>query len=136
MKKLLLISLISVFFLQISCGKNSIVGKYRNVDQSKSDIEFTADGRFSLLSEDKPIMSGMYKTDDSKTPKRIDLTLENITNGGSIGSNDKSSPSIGIYKFEGNKLTIKFANGTNANVTYPNDFTDESGFQILQFTFK
>ena len=127
MKQIFLISLIALTFLLANCGRSSLVGKYKNVDPTKSDIEFTSDGHFNLLFEGKPFMSGTYKTDDSKSPKHIDL----IMNSG----NDKSSPAVGIYKFEGNKLILKFANGTDASVTHPKDFSDEPGFQIMQFTF-
>ena len=135
MKQIFLISLIALTFLLANCGRSGLVGKHKNVDPTKSDIEFTSDGHFSLLSEGKPIMRGTYKTDDSKSPKHIDLILNSSNVNPNAGSNDKSSPAVGIYKFEGNKLIIKFANGTDASVTYPRDFSDEPAFQIMQFTF-
>ena len=126
MKHMFLISLIALTFLLANCGRSGLVGKYKNVDPTKSDIEFTSDGSFSLLSEGKPFMTGTYKTDESKSPKHIDLILSS--------GNDKSSPAVGIYKFEGNKLILKFANGTDAHVSHPKDFSDEPAFQIMQFT--
>ncbi len=80
-------------------------------------------------------MKGTYKTDDSKSPKRIDLILDANSINPNARNDAKSSPAVGIYKFEGNKLTLKFANGTDASVTYPSDFNDEPAFQIMQFTF-
>ena len=51
MKQVFIISLIVLSFLLASCGRNGLVGKFKNVDPTKSDIEFTDDGHFSLLSE-------------------------------------------------------------------------------------
>jgi uncharacterized protein (TIGR03067 family) len=135
MKHTFLISLIVLSFLLANCGRKGLVGKFKNVDPTKSDIEFTSDGHFSLLSEDKPFMKGTYKTDDSKSPKHIDLILDASNINPNARNDAKGSPAVGIYKFEGNKLTIKFANGTDASVIYPSDFSDEPTFQIMQLTF-
>ena len=100
MKQVFLIGLIALSFLLVNCGRTGLVGKYKNIDSTKSDIEFTSDGHFSLSSEGKSFMKGTYKTDDSKSPKRIDMILGAGDSTPNVSNDAKSVPTVGIYKFD------------------------------------
>jgi uncharacterized protein (TIGR03067 family) len=130
MKHSIQICLIILCVFLASCGGTSLVGIYKNADVSKDGfIEFTDDGHFTLFYKgDKP-RRGTYQADIGKTPKTIDMALDITDASGNV----KSVHSAGIFKVEGNKLTVKIANGTDTNALSPGDFKDSPAYFITQY---
>lgn len=96
----------------------------------KTDIEFTKDNHVIFTSEGKSFMSGTFQTDDSQSPKHLVMTMD--AKYKRAGDTSEITPAIGIYKFEGNRLTIKMANGTDAEADYPKDFNEDPAFAVQE----
>jgi uncharacterized protein (TIGR03067 family) len=82
------------------------------------------DGKYSQLAKGKVVESGTYKLDASKNPATIDFTIE-------VGE-DKGKLQLGIYKLEGDTLTMAVSiPGAKAR---PKDFdpSDEVELQVFK----
>jgi uncharacterized protein (TIGR03067 family) len=64
-------------------------------------VNFTKDGKYTVISMGKKIESGTYKLDAKAKPATIDLT---ITEG-----KDKDKTQFGIYKLEGDQVSFAIA---------------------------
>jgi uncharacterized protein (TIGR03067 family) len=104
--------LVSIAFLGVDDAKKddaeSIKGKWVAVslkqggfsvpDEAAKEFRFKFDGKEYTNSAPGQSEEGGYKIDSSKTPKTIDF---DIKTGG-----DKGKKQLGIYKLDGDKLTI------------------------------
>jgi uncharacterized protein (TIGR03067 family) len=77
-------------------------------------------GKYSVSVDGKEVEAGTYKTDDSKKPPYLDLT---ITEG-----KDKGKTQLGIYKLDGDNLTVAFTTGDNKE--RPKDFKGGEGLEV------
>jgi uncharacterized protein (TIGR03067 family) len=64
-------------------------------------VNFTKDGKYTVISMGKKVESGTYKHDPKAKPATIDLT---ITEG-----KDKDKTQFGIYKLDGDQVTFAIA---------------------------
>src|SRR5207249_2954876 len=90
---------------------------------SQIRLVFEPDGKLKVLGSPDPDDQGTYKIDPAQG--HIDLT------------NQKKKPEVvqGIYKLDGDKLTICFPAGPNAGVR-PKEFTAEKGTQQIMFVLE
>jgi uncharacterized protein (TIGR03067 family) len=85
-------------------------------------MEFTKEGTMVLKERDK-VIPGTYKTDAKKTPGELDISI-------SAGGQNLSLP--GIYKIDGDTLTICFAFGGDR----PKKFESPEGSATTLITLK
>src|SRR5262249_24348196 len=102
-----------------------IGGKSRPLPPEGMGFEFAADGSMVVrVGTDKP-QSATYKTDSSKPAADIDLTA---------GGGAKRPPSLGIFKFDGDILTICFDQEPGADRA--RSFESPPGSIVLLMTLK
>jgi len=86
---------------------------------------FTEDGKFLMKQKDRDEREeGKYKVDPKKDPAEIEFE-------GRRGKKD--SPILGIYKLDGDSLTLCINGGENAR---PTKFESPEGSQNILMTFK
>ena len=71
-------------------------------DVKRFQFSFT-DKTYTNTIDDKAVEEGAYATDDSKTPKAMDFDIKT--------GQDEGKKQLGIYKLDGDKLTIVVAQG-------------------------
>jgi len=86
-------------------------------DKSTPEFIFTKD-RLQVFFDGKKVKDHQIKVDATKTPKQIDI----------LGERDDPRDDLGIYKIEGDTLTIASARGENAR---PKDFSGKSDKETL-----
>lgn len=89
-------------------------------------IKFQFDGKSYVNKLDDMVEEGGYTIDASKTPKTIDLDIKT--------GDDKGKKQIGIYKFEGTKLTIVVAMAGSKD--RPTSFKSEAGSEVIEFVLE
>jgi uncharacterized protein (TIGR03067 family) len=102
-------------------GESGIKGGMPSPPEDAS-MEFTKDGKLTFKEKGKEI-PGTYKTDAKKSPNELDIEL-------SAGGMNLSLP--GIYKIEGDTLTICFAFMGER----PSKFESPAGSMIMLITLK
>ena len=74
--------------------------KGKKVEHQEFDLlRFSGDKLIAESSDKKTVLPSNYRTDKSKSPKHIDITIKSIGTG-------KDDVSHGIYKIKGDTLTI------------------------------
>jgi uncharacterized protein (TIGR03067 family) len=87
-----------------------------------SHLKFTFDGKSYVNKMDEMVEEGSYAIDATKTPKTIDFDIKT--------GDDKGKKQLGIYKIEGDKLTIVVAKpGGNER---PASFKAEAGAEVAE----
>lgn len=72
-------------------------------DFAKAMVSFTfKDGKYSIQANGEQVESGTYKVDAAKQPATIDLTVGK-------GADKEGAKHLGIYKIEGDSLTLAIA---------------------------
>jgi uncharacterized protein (TIGR03067 family) len=108
-------------------GEKAVAGgKEKPVPEGGITFTFTADGKLSVK-EGKPDKNdtGTYKTDPKKAPAEIDI----------IPPEDKKEPTVlGIYKLDGDTLTLCFGRGKEGS--RPTKFESPEGSQTIVITLK
>jgi uncharacterized protein (TIGR03067 family) len=74
------------------------------IDQAMVEVTFKA-GKFAVTIGGKEVEAGTYKTDASKKPATIDMSISE--------GPDKGKVQVGIYKMEGDTLTFALSRGAN-----------------------
>lgn len=108
MKVVVVVLMVSVFSLALlGCGGSSssptepsasIVGTWRNTDDSGETLTFNADGTFILTEGDNTSASGTYTTQGSNIEFRITSS--------SISDMPAGTTMTGTYSISGNTLTL------------------------------
>jgi len=92
-------------------------------DDFVKGFKFTLDDKtYTNLIGDEVVEEGDYKIDASKSPKTIDFDIKK--------GQDQGKKQLGIYKIDGNKLTIVAA--TAGSDERPKAFKVEPGSQLLE----
>jgi uncharacterized protein (TIGR03067 family) len=101
--------------------------KIAEADVAKSGMRLTMDGdRYKVTVQGKLVEGGTFKLDPGKSPRTLDLT---ITEG-----DDKGKTQLGIYKLDGEALTIALPpTGTTAR---PAAFESTAKNQVELTTFR
>jgi uncharacterized protein (TIGR03067 family) len=100
-------------------------GKDESEHAAGARFTFTEDGKFLMKQKDREERDeGTYKVDPKKDPAEIDL----MGRGGK-----KDSPFPGIYKLDGDTLTICILKG---GATRPTKFESPEGSELILMTFK
>jgi uncharacterized protein (TIGR03067 family) len=86
-------------------------------------VKFTADGKFIFKEGNKDADEGTYKVDAKKNPGEIDIVPPK-----------ESSTHVGIYKIEGDTLTICLADKNSTE--RPTKFESPDGSDIFLVTLK
>jgi uncharacterized protein (TIGR03067 family) len=92
------------------------------------DFTFMADGKLMIREgkKEKPD-SGSYTVDAKKNPAEIDL----------VPPKDKTEPTVqGIYKIDGDTLTLCFSRGPGKTTTRPTKFESPAGSETIIITMK
>ena len=99
-------------------------GKERPVPEGGVIFTFTADGKFSVNEGKRGEKDvGEYKVDAKKNPPEIDITAPK-----------EERKMLGIYKVEGNTLTLCFSDDKDAG--RPTKFESPDGSRTMLITFK
>jgi uncharacterized protein (TIGR03067 family) len=89
-------------------------------------IKFRFDGKNYVNTLDDMVEEGGYTIDASKTPRTIDFDIKT--------GDDKGKKQLGIYKFDGDKITIVVAMaGSNDR---PTTFKSEAGSDLVEFVLE
>ncbi len=106
-------------------------GKPKFAEEELKQVMLTAefkDGKFTLSAEGKVGESGTYKTDAAKKPATIDMVIL-------VGDKfDKGKTQLGIYKIEGDTLTLAVADP--GSKTRPKSFDAVKDIEIQTFKRK
>jgi uncharacterized protein (TIGR03067 family) len=97
-------------------------GKVEPPEKFKSMVYVFMDGKATIKVDGKAVVEGKYKLDPSKDPKHIDLKL-----------GDEDGP--GIYKLDGNKLTI-CAPAFAAKAKRPKEFKAPKDSRLMLMKFE
>src|SRR5947209_7994926 len=105
-------------------GESGVRGGKPDNPPAGTSITFTADGKV-LFKEgaDKKAEEGTYKIDAKKTPAELDIVP-------SLG--DKAPTLVGIYKIEGDTLSMCIAMGGDR----PKEFAAPAGSEVMLVTCK
>lgn len=101
--------------------------KLAEADVAKSGMRLTIDDhRYRVTVQGKLTEGGTFKLDPAKTPRALDLT---ITEG-----DDKGKMQLGIYKFDGDALTVALP--PTGSKSRPKAFESTAENQVELTTFK
>jgi uncharacterized protein (TIGR03067 family) len=87
-----------------------------------SHLKFKFDGKSYVNKMEDMVEEGGYTIDATKTPKTIDFDIKT--------GDDKGKKQFGIYKIEGEKLTIVVAKPGSKD--RPNSFKAEAGAEVAE----
>ena len=92
-------------------------------DEFLKDFKFTFEEKtYTNVVNDDVIEEGEYTIDDSKSPKTIDFDIKK--------GQDEGKKQIGIFKIEGDKMTIVIAEAGEKD--RPNSFKVEEGSSLIE----
>ena len=103
-------------------------GKEMPVPDGGIEFTLTADGKFQVREgpREKP-EAGTYKTDAKMDPAEIDI----------MPPDGKDEPTIlGIYKIEGDVMTLCFGRGKKGEGQRPTKFESPEGAEVMLMTMK
>jgi len=98
-------------------------GMERPIPDGGVKVTFTADGKFLFKEGSKEEGTGSYKVDATKTPGEIDITPPK-----------EDGPHIGIFKIDGDTLTICLAE--KGSTDRPTKFESPDGSNNMLVTLK
>lgn len=98
-------------------------GMERPLPDGGIKITFTTDGKFLFKKGNNDEQTGSYKVDATKSPGEIDITPPN-----------EDAPHIGIFKSDGDTLTICLAD--KGSTDRPTKFESPDGTKIMLITLK
>jgi len=98
-------------------------GMERPLPDGGIKITFTTDGKFLFKKGANDEQTGSYKADATKSPSEIDITPPN-----------EDAPHIGIFKIDGDTLTICLAD--KGSTDRPTKFESPDGTKIMLITLK
>jgi uncharacterized protein (TIGR03067 family) len=105
--------------------------KADGADEAVKDLRyaFTKDGKFRLEKGNEVQLEGTYTVDPSKSPKRIDYTIERAAAEGW-----KGTTSLGIYELDGD--TFRVCRTWPDNDARPTEFTGAKGTKQINSEFR
>jgi uncharacterized protein (TIGR03067 family) len=109
-------------------GEKAVAGgKELPVPKGGIAFTFTADGKLTVREgEREKADTGTYKADPKKDPAELDI----------VPPADKKEPTVqGIYKVDGDTLTLCFARG-KAGAARPTKFEAPEGSDVIMITLK
>jgi uncharacterized protein (TIGR03067 family) len=98
-------------------------GMERPIPDGGVKVTFTADGKLLFKEGTKDLQTGSYKADATKSPGEIEITPPK-----------EDAPHIGIFKIDGDTLTICLAD--KGSTDRPNKFESLDGTNVLLVTLK
>ncbi len=103
--------------------KGIVGGNDKGIPPGGVTFEFTADGHVRIHEGSKQPDPADYKVDPKKSPAEIDIVPP---------AGQKEPPMLGIYKVEGDQLTICVAHGGKR----PTKFESPEGSDVMLLTLK